>query len=66
VFIQPKASKPAPAAEPAFVVEKPKAAAKPKPAVVEEVEEPVVREASKPAPPNVKSILSDWADDADD
>jgi hypothetical protein len=66
VFIQPKASKPAPAAEPAFVVEKPKAAAKSKPAVVEEVEEPVVREASKPTPPNVKSILSDWADDADD
>jgi hypothetical protein len=60
VFIQPRAAAPAPAAE--FKVDKPKAKAK----VVEEVEEPVVRETKTPAPPNVKSILSDWGDDADD
>jgi hypothetical protein len=59
VFIQPRAA--APAAE--FKVDKPK---KTNPAKVEEVEEPVVREAKAPAPPNVKSILSDWGDDADD
>jgi hypothetical protein len=62
VFIQPKAAA-APAAE--FKVEKPKAKTKPV-EVVEEVEEPVVREAAKPVPPNVKSILSSWGDDADD
>jgi hypothetical protein len=62
VFIQPRAAAAPPAAE--FKVDKPKKA---KPVeVVEEVEEPVVREAKAPAPPNVKSILSDWGDDADD
>lgn len=54
VFIQPKA---APAPKKAEKVEK----------KVEEpvVTEPVVRETGKVEPPNVKSILSDWAD-ADD
>ena len=59
VFIQPRAAAPAQAE---FKVDKPKVKAK----VAEEVEEPVVREAKAPAPPNVKSILSDWGDDADD
>jgi hypothetical protein len=59
MIFQPRAA--APAAE--FKVDKPK---KTNPAKVEEVEEPVVREAKAPAPPNVKSILSDWGDDADD
>lgn len=61
VFIQPKAA--APAAKAEFKVEKPKKA---EPAAVEVVEEPVVREAKAAAPVSVKSILSDWGDDADD
>jgi len=64
---QPVVFQPKPTAKPVteFAVEKPKAKAKPV-EVAEEVEEPVVREAKTPAPPNVKSILSDWGDDADD
>lgn len=66
----PETEKPAAAPEqPVFIQSKPaaKPPAKPKPVeTVQEVEEPVVREASKPTPPNVKSILSDWGDDADD
>lgn len=67
VFIKPKEEAPpppAPAPASGFKVEKPKAKAK-----AEEVEEPVVRESSKTqaaAVPNVKNILSDWGDDADD
>lgn len=64
VFIQPKAAAPASAEFKVEKAEKPKAKAKP--VEVEDVEEPVVREASKPAPPNVKSILSSWGDEADD
>ena len=61
VFIQPKA---APAEAPAAPAP---ARKKKEPEVaVEEVTEPVVRETTKTAaPPNVKSILSEWAD-ADD
>lgn len=57
VFMQPKAAAPAPAA--------PKV--KPKAAEPEEIAEPVVKEAVRTpaASPDVKSILSDWAD-ADD
>ena len=60
VFIQPKAT-PAPA-KAEFKVEKPKKAE----VVAEVIEEPVVREAKPAAPASVKSILSDWGDDADD
>ena len=59
VFVQPKAAAPAKAE---FKVEKPKKAEP----VAEVIEEPVVREAKAPAPMSVKSILSDWGDDADD
>lgn len=59
VFVQPKAAAPAKAE---FKVEKPKKA---EPAA-EVIEEPVVREAKPAAPVTVKSILSDWGDDADD
>lgn len=54
VFTQPKATDKI----------KPKA----KPVEAEEVEEPVVREAAMPkaTPTNVKSVLANWADDADD
>lgn len=62
VFVQPKAAAPAPA-KAEFKVEKPKKAAEP---VAEVVEEPVVRETKPAAPMSVKSILSDWGDDADD
>lgn len=61
VFIQPKAApaEAAPAPAPARKKKEPEVA-------VEEVTEPVVRETTKTAaPPNVKSILSEWAD-ADD
>lgn len=71
MFVQPKAAAPAPAPAPAaangFKVEKSKS--KPKAEEVETVDEPVVRESAKTqaaAIPNVKSILSDWGDDADD
>lgn len=57
---KPKAAAPAPAAG-GFKVTK--AAA---PAVAEEVEEPVVREAKAPVPLSAKAVLADWGDDADD
>lgn len=62
VVFQPKPAAPAAKAPAEFKVEKPKAKA----VEVEVIEEPVVREAKAPAPANVKSILSDWGDDADD
>ncbi len=62
VVFQPKPAAPAAKAPAEFKVEKPKAKA----VEAEVIEEPVVREAKAPAPANVKSILSDWGDDADD
>lgn len=61
----PEAATPAPAEQPVFVQKPaapaPKAEKKAEPVI----EEPVVRESKPAAPPNVKSILSEWAD-ADD
>lgn len=70
VFIQP-AAKPAATKPSTFKVEKPAAKKAPVEVVEEEaaevaVEEPVVRETAKVSPPNVKNILADWGDDADD
>lgn len=66
VFMEPpKSTKPkaAPTPAPASEFKVKKAAA---PAVVEEVEEPVVREAKAPTPLSAKAVLADWGDDADD